>query len=53
MPPTSDVNEVFLVRNEVSLIRMKNQQKIKALLDGTDVVIRVPVLPRSRSRSIL
>ena len=32
------VNEVWVDEESISLIRMKNQQKIKALLNGTDEV---------------
>ena len=44
------VKEVSVDEKPISLIRLKNQQKIKALLNSTD---RVLVLPRSRSRRIL
>ena len=32
------VNEVWVGEKPTSLIRIKNQQKIKALLNGTDAV---------------
>ena len=32
------VNEVWINKEPISLIRMKNQQKIKPLLNGTAVV---------------
>ena len=36
MPLSLVVNEVCFDEEPVSLIRMRNQQKIKALLNGTD-----------------
>ena len=54
------VNEVWVDEESISLIRMKNQQKIKALLNGTDEVsveqwtnMFVLVFRRSRSRGTL
>ena len=54
------VNEVWVDGESISLIRMKNQQKIKALLNGTDEVsveqwtkMFVLVFRRSRSRGTL
>ena len=54
------VNEVWVDEESISLIRMKTQQKIKALLNGTDEVsveqwtkMFVPVFRRSRSRGTL
>ena len=52
-PLSLDVNKVCFDEKPISLIRMKNQQKIKVLLNGTDVVnvvewtkkCRVLVLP--------
>ena len=38
MPLSLVVNEVCFDEEPISLIRMRNQQKIKALLNGTDVV---------------
>ena len=60
-PLSLDVNKVCFDEKPISLIRMKNQQKIKVLLNGTDVVnvvewtkkCRVLVLPWSRSCGIL
>ena len=37
-PLALDVNEVCFGEDPISLIRMKNQQKLKALLNGTDEV---------------
>ena len=37
-PLSLAVNKVWVEKEPISLIRMKNQQKIKALLNGTDVV---------------
>ena len=37
-PLALDVNEVCFGEEPISLIRLKNQQKIKASLNGTDVV---------------
>ena len=54
------VNEVWVDEESISLIRMKNQQKIKALLNGTDEIsveqwtkMFVLVFRRSRSRGTL
>ena len=38
-PVSLDVNEVFLQKNRVSLILVKNQEKVKALLNGVDLGI--------------
>ena len=35
---SSVVNKIWVDEEPMSLIRMKNQQKIKALLNGSDVV---------------
>ena len=36
-PVILDVNEVCFEREQISLIRMKNQEKVKALLNGVYV----------------
>ena len=36
-PVSLDVNEVYLQKNRVSLILVKNQEIVKALLNGVDV----------------
>ena len=36
-PVSLDVNEVFLKKNRMSLILVKNQEKVKTLLNGVDV----------------
>ena len=54
------VNEVWVDEEPISLIRLKNQRKTKALLSGADVLnleewtkCIVHVLLRSRSRGML
>ena len=36
-PVSLDANSSFLMRNGISLIRVKNQEKVKALLNGVKV----------------
>ena len=36
-PVSLDVNKVFFMKNRISLIGMKYQEKVKVLLNGVDV----------------
>ena len=36
-PVSLDVNKCVLKKNRISLIRVKNQEKVKALLNGANV----------------